>query len=57
LNIEGLKNKLGNNDFSALLAAYDVFGIAVRWAGFEKFDVTGLKGGVELRNSVEIQGA
>jgi hypothetical protein len=41
LNIEGLKNKLGNNDFLALLAACDIFGIAEIWAGFDKFDVGG----------------
>jgi hypothetical protein len=41
LNIEGLKNKLGNNDFLALLEAHDIFGIAESWAGFKKFDVRG----------------
>jgi hypothetical protein len=32
LNTEGLKNTLGNNDFLALLAAHDIFGIAESWA-------------------------
>jgi hypothetical protein len=41
LHTEGLKKKLGNNDFLALLEANDIFGIAESWAGFEKLDVRG----------------
>jgi hypothetical protein len=60
LNIEGLRNKLGDNDFLALLAAHDIFGIAGSWAGFEKFDVRGYTGYVKGRGriaSVETQEA
>jgi hypothetical protein len=53
LNIEGLRNKLGNNDFLALLAAHDIFGIAESWAGFEKFDVRGYTGYVKGRGRIE----
>jgi hypothetical protein len=41
VNTEGLKNKLGNNDFLALPAAHDIFGIPESWTGFEKLDVRG----------------
>jgi hypothetical protein len=52
LDIEGLRNKLGNNDFLALLAAHDVFGITESWAGFEKSDVRGYVGYVKGRGKI-----
>jgi hypothetical protein len=52
INIEGLKSKINNENFSDLLQTNHVFDLAESWAGFETYNIKGYTSYIKGRNEI-----